>query len=147
PTAQEILARLSGTPATLPRPAPVDGGAPFLGRQEQLNALRRSLEDTRRGQPILVFVHGQSGAGKTPPVQRFPEDPRQEGTAVVLSGRCYERESVPYKALDGLIDALSRYWHRLDRSRAEALLPRDADALARLFPVLSRLEVVAAAPV
>jgi hypothetical protein len=59
---------------------------------------------------------------------------------VVLRSRCYEYESVPFNALDGIIDSLSRLLSALPRSRAEPLLPGDLTALSRLFPVILQVE-------
>jgi len=63
----------------------------------------------------------------------------------VLTGRCYERESMPYKALDSLIDALSSYLVQLPPSDAAQLIPRHVMALAKVFPVLRRVETIQAA--
>src|SRR2546422_10651058 len=83
---------------------------------------------------------------KTALVEHFLEGVRGDPRAAVLAGRCYERETVPYKALDSLIASLARYLRHLGHN-ADALLPRDVRPLVRLFPVLQRAETVANAPI
>ncbi|MDD9938417.1 MAG: protein kinase, partial [Myxococcales bacterium] len=124
---------------------PAEPDAPFVGRGEELSALRRHLGETDRGKPVLSFIHGPSGIGKTTLVERFAHEQRIAERAVVLKGRCYEREAVPFKAFDSLIDSLSRYLRRLPSVEAAETLPRDIQALAHLFPVLKRGEVVSGA--
>jgi hypothetical protein len=53
---------------------------------------------------------------------------------------------VPFKAFDGVIDALSRTMRHLPRTDAAALVPRNAALLPRVFPVLGRVQVIAEAP-
>src|SRR5262249_61723498 len=81
---------------------------PFVGRARELQALDDAFAATRQGRSVGVIVRGESGVGKSSLVRRFADEAGKRG-AVVLAGRCYERESVPYKALDGVLDALTNY--------------------------------------
>jgi serine/threonine protein kinase/tetratricopeptide (TPR) repeat protein len=148
PSTEEILARL-GAPAPLSlRTGPRPSGplAELFGRAGDVAVLRDAFDGLTRGRSVIVHVEGESGAGKSALVRSFLDDVSARERTLVLSGRCYERESVPYKALDPIVDALSRYLRKLGRLQAEALLPRDVLSLARLFPVLHRTEAIARAP-
>jgi serine/threonine protein kinase len=150
PSGEEILRQLrSGAGATsLPveRTEFSSRPAPFIGRQGQLEALREAFNRTKEGRLVTLVVRGPSGTGKSALVRRFlTELAKSEPTCVVLEGRCYERESMPYKALDSLIDTLTQFLRALPSHEAEALLPGDVLTLARLFPVLRRVEAVSRA--
>jgi serine/threonine protein kinase len=131
---------------TLPMPVDATAGQSppgFVGRLGELATLSSALADSRTHARV-VELRGASGMGKTTLVRAFLA--RARGRAVVLEGRCYERESVPYKACDGLIDALVTHLQQLPADSLARLLPRHTAAAARLFPVLGRLLPAGDAP-
>jgi hypothetical protein len=116
---------------------------PLIGRGAEQRALREALNAARLGPKLVtVRVHGGAGMGASALVEHFVGALAERGEAVLLQGRAYARESMPYKALDSMIDALSRYLMRLAVQNPSMSLPRDIAALAQLFPVLSRVERV-----
>ncbi len=116
----------------------------FVGRERELAALGESFERAHE-RAIVHLVTGESGIGKSELIARFTRNLPEE--VLVLRGRCYERESVPYKALDGVADGLAGYLAGLAVDDARALLPSRPAHLVRLFPVFQRIEAIASAPV
>jgi tRNA A-37 threonylcarbamoyl transferase component Bud32 len=152
PSAREVLdalgvdgetdLALSSTSSSLPQTLP------FVGRTAELETLRAAFAEVQRGQASLVVIDGESGVGKTALVQKLTEELVDRWPQVlVLSGRCYERESVPYKIFDGAMDALCRYLRKLDPIDAALILGPDAALVGRLFPVFTRLTAVRRAAV
>jgi tetratricopeptide (TPR) repeat protein len=144
PDAAEVLRRL-GSPAAATAPAPLRSSPPaanagLVGREKHLQALADAFAAVRQGRTMAVHVAGRSGAGKSALVQRFLDGLGGKEEVVVLTGQCYEQESVPFKAFDNLIDGLTRYLGRLSDADLQAVLPRDLFSLCRVFPVLKRLE-------
>ena len=119
----------------------------FIGRDPELAALDAALAPLAHGRAAVALVRAPSGMGKTALVTRFLERVRAtHPNVLLLRGRCLEREDVPYKAIDHLIDELSDWWLALAPREAQALLPRDACLLPMLFPVLDRVPAIADAP-
>jgi len=143
PAHRAVREALGGAPIAEIEAAARMPASPFVGREQHLDVMRKALADTRGGRSVAVLVHGLSGMGKTALVREFLDEIARDDKAVILEGRCYERESVPYKALDSLVDALSNYLLGLDAEEIAPLMPRDIVPLARLFPVLRRVRAVA----
>jgi tetratricopeptide (TPR) repeat protein len=139
PTGPAIARRVGLSASTAASPRHVLDGT-FVGRERESRALHDAFEQMRRGRTVVAHVVGRSGLGKTALVRRFAADLALSDEIVLLEGRCFERELVPFKALDELVDALGRYLGRLKPIEAAGFMPRDAQALIRLFPSLGRLE-------
>jgi hypothetical protein len=119
--------------------------APFVGRAAELEALRDAFRAHARG-AATVLVHGESGVGKSCLVRRFVELlAKDEPDLVMLAGRCFEREAVPYKAFDGIVDALARRLAHQPEATATLFLPTRPAPLLQLFPVLRRVAAFARA--
>ena len=116
----------------------------FVGRRAELAVLAAAFAAATAGSARVVLIEGESGMGKSALMRRFLE--RIPAETVVLRGRCYERESVPFKAVDQLMDALGVHLARLDSADVEALLPPNVEQLEQVFPVL-RLARVGRLPV
>ncbi len=137
PTSAEILARLSDGS---PRAAPIPGSrvaVPFYGRHQEQVQLQQAMAVSLSGSVAFALVHGDSGVGKSTLMQHYVH--QEAGAGLVLRGRCYEQESVPYKAIDSAVDALCQHLLTLPRKELAAMLPADISLLAQLFPVVNRL--------
>jgi len=113
----------------------------LVGRDDQMAALDAAF-DRARNACTVAMIRGESGMGKSELCNAFLRSVTSRD-AVVLSGRCHERESMPYKAVDSLIDSLARHLQALEREDIEAACPDDVHLLARIFPVLRTVEAVA----
>jgi serine/threonine protein kinase/tetratricopeptide (TPR) repeat protein len=143
PSAEECIARLSPAPTGgaphLPAVGP-SSHALFVGRAWEMRVLEEALAEVSRQQrQITVHVHGPSGMGKSTLVREFLGRGPLPLAPLVLQGRCHPQESVPYKAMDAAIDSLARQLGALAVEEVAALVPAQAYALTRLFPVLGRL--------
>ncbi len=129
----------SGTAAT-PQAPLVRGarGGPSGGARWRLRYGR-----ARRKEARVVIVEGEPGVGKSALVHHFLG--AAGGAPVVLAGRCYEQESVPFKGLDSVVDSLSEHLLTLDGAEVSTLLAGGVRHLATVFPVLTRVPAIAGA--
>lgn len=103
----------------------------FVGRAAELGRLRAAFEAAREGGRVSMFVAGPSGVGKTALVEHFVQEISRH--AFVVNNACFAREDIPFKALDGLSEALAT---AVLHGMPSTLETADLTALARIFPAL-----------
>lgn len=125
---------VAATPTRVP--ARVNASVPFVGRDDQLGRLDQAwrwlVKDRSGG---VVLVRGPSGMGKSALIDRFVQR-LPASDRLLLRSRCYQHESVPFKALDGLADAIGEYLQDTPEEELARILPDGLQYLARLFPAL-----------
>lgn len=143
PGNREILQALGAEPRGAPWTAgsdPPSTDAAFVGRSGELGALWAAFRRVSEGSAVALFLHGESGSGKSRLIQYFFDTLQaQRQKPLVLEGRCYEREAVPFKAFDAIVDALYAYLSSLKGEERRRQLPADLSALVPVFPVLQPL--------
>lgn len=141
PTGPDVLRALAARGEDLPVETP------FVGRATEIGILDRALAEVTAGGTAVVSLEGESGIGKTKLLRHFLDRiAKQEADApLVLSGRCHERETMPFKGLDGIVDSIARKLTKLDMSMLTLPASPELSALAQTFPVLLRVSDIARA--
>ena len=143
PDGPDLLERLGVLPTSETRV--IHRGARLVGRRNEILRMEDGLRAVASGNAVTLLVEGDSGVGKSALVREFVAQAKSKHGARVFHGRCYERESLPFKAVDSVIDELARYLSRLPEGDAAALLPEGAAALRTVFPILQLVPALAGA--
>jgi len=151
PGGTEILAKLGITAANdrlLPRRRYTPISTPTLsivGRDPELQALFEAYAKVKKGGFAVTVVRGSSGIGKTCLVDAFlagiSSDKAAPTVPLVLRGRCHERETLPFKAFDTVIDGVSHRLAALGPGDQAYILPNGVSYLCEIFPVLRHLRL------
>lgn len=113
----------------------------FVGREEELTLLERAYGSSRSGHLVVAHCSGPSGMGKSSLLASFLAGVTLLDDALVLRGRCYERENVPFNAFDRIVDELARHLASVGPGTAE-VLPTWTAELATVFPALTTVDEV-----
>ena len=151
-TIVQTLDRLAPHLAFVAPLGPVSGRAPYrpqpsaalFGREVEHDLLSEAFKRTQASKCVVVHVRGASGNGKSALVEHFLDSLKvgrafEQDGVLVLRARCHEREAMPFKALDGLLDTLTAFLERMDDLWVSHVLPVQVADLARAFPVIERL--------
>jgi hypothetical protein len=142
PSIEALRAALGLSPAQ--HPASTAASTParataeiFVGREREIAVLDGCLARAAAGEPQIALVSGPSGIGKSALAAVAAERAAHRGF-LCFSGRCYEREQVPFVAFDRVMDAVTLALRGWPPEHLVAMRPW-LRALERVFPALGLL--------
>lgn len=139
PTGAEVLAWIEGGPSASTTSPPARSTF-FVGRTAELGMLQAAWREVQRGQGQATVLLGESGIGKSAIVAELVRRVgEEEPDLLTLVGRCAARESVPFKAVDGIVDGIVQHLRGLRSCDTPRPPPELVATLGRAFPVLCRL--------
>ncbi len=139
PGAAEILS-VFRTGAASPSGVRVRAQPRFRYRNPETHELVQAFQAAKWGRAVTLLLRGGQGIGKTTLTREFIKSVKRRDEVVILKSRCFEWESMPYKALDGLMDNLARALRRMDHRDVSKLANPGLPYLSALFPVLERVD-------
>ena len=129
--------------------------APFVGRESELDALRRAVQSVADGNPTVTWIEGAAGSGKTTLARRALSE-LPEGFVTIIVRGDELASSVPYDVVrrlgvqrsdDGFAvsQELLTHWAQLQEQGPTAVLVEDAhwvdtESLVALLGAARRLE-------
>src|SRR5207244_4971190 len=115
----------------------------FVGRDAEIEVLRRSLEQAGAGHGQAVAIVGEAGVGKSRLTWEFRRSPRTHGWLVLKGGSASYGRTTPYLLVIELLKAYLSIQERDDqreiRERVEGKVPALDPALERSLTSLLRL--------
>lgn len=117
-----------------PWPAELPQTATFVGRDEELDALRAALDRAGEGELAVVAITGEAGIGKTMLLAAFAREVQARRAAALLHGRC-DQAPVPLQPVRAVLSAI------VDHASADLLAAHVARCGGELGRIVPRLGV------
>ncbi len=102
------------------------GLTPYIGRQHELDLLRRHLEQVKTGRGQVVLINGEAGIGKSRLLLEFHRSIQDEATW--LEGQCISYgKNIPYRPI---IDIVKHAFHIEEGDSEERIIQKVEDVTA-----------------
>ncbi|HET8775795.1 MAG TPA: serine/threonine-protein kinase [Thermoanaerobaculia bacterium] len=106
-----------------------------IGRGRELRTLAKHVLARIDEGSGLVLLHGSPGIGKSVVADALLDEVRARTDALLLGGRCHGWESLPFNAIDVIVDSIARAARAAPSPAIDRVLSRSV-AMPRLFPTL-----------
>ena len=106
----------------------------LIGRTRELRTLSSWIAETEPGTPQVIALHGPPGSGKTALLDLALDRARADNV-FIAGGAVPIWESLPFNAIDVIVDSVARELRRVRNPAADDAISR-AVAVTQIFPTL-----------